>query len=297
MNATTDKIDERAIPNKAGLIWPAAVLPILAWSLAGCGSVRTFQIESRAPERPVVIDGKADDWAGHLFVLEGRKISLGFLNDRDSLYLCLRTDDSAMERQFLRSGLTVWFDPKGGKKKVLGIRYPVGLTPGERRMWRGQEPEDVEQPVEFEGNLSDLKIFRQGQSEPESLDIAEVKGLEIRASTAGKHFVYELKVPLAPAGQDSLGLGARPGATIGIGFETGRFDLGSLPRRPSGMIGGTGGMPPTGTFGGFGGRGGLGRGGRLRPNEPQIPEELKVWAIVLLGSGETAAPATVQSLS
>jgi hypothetical protein len=297
MDTAANKPDNKAILNKAAPFGLTALLCILAWGLAGCGSVRTFQIESRAPEHQIVVDGKADDWAGHLFVVEGQKVSLGFLNDRDFLYVCLRTDDTAMERQFLRSGLMIWFDPKGGKKKTLGIRYPVGLTPKEMRMWRGEERGDTEQPGEFEGNLSDLEVFRQGQSEPESLDIADAEGIEIKASTAGKHFVYELRMPLASPGQNSLGLGAQPGGTIGIGFETGKIDLSSLSRRPSGVIGGTGGMPPAGAFGGFGGRGGMGRPGRLRPNEPQIPEELKVWATVLLSLGDNHASAEVQSLS
>jgi hypothetical protein len=297
MDTAANEPDNQAILNKVALSGPAALLCILAWGLVGCGSARTFQIESRVPEHQIVVDGKADDWAGHLFVVEGQKVSLGFLNDRDFLYVCLRTDDSAMERQFLKSGLMIWFDPRGGKNKTLGIKYPVGLTPKEMRMWRGEERGDAEQAGEFEGSLSDLEIFRQGQSEPESLDIADAEGIEIKASTAGKHFVYELRIPLASPGQDSLGLGAQPGGTIGIGFETGKVELSGLPRRPGGMIGGTGGMPPTGGFGGFGGRGGMGRAGRLRPNEPQIPEELKVWATVMLSSGDNPAPAKVQSLS
>jgi hypothetical protein len=272
-------------------------LMALAWGLAACSSFRTFQVESRPPEHQIVIDGKSDDWAGHLFVVEGQKISVGFLNDRESLYICLRTDDSGMQRQILRSGLMVWFDPKGGKNKTLGIKFPVGMTPNEMRMWRGEEQEDTEAPSEFGGNLTDLEIYRPGKGEPDSLDIADAKGIEIKAAPVGKHFVYELRIPLAPSDQDSIAVSAPPGRTIGVGFETGKFDPNGLPRRPSGMIGGTGGMPPTGAFGGFGGRGGMGRAGRLRPNEPQIPENLKVWATVELAAGEGPKPAEVRSLA
>ena len=273
---------------------PAALALFLVFTLAGCSSYKTFQIESRPPEHQVLIDGKADDWAGRLFVVEGQKVSLGFLNDQECLYICLRTDDGGMQRQLLRLGLTVWFDPGGGRKKALGIKYPVGLSSREQRMWRGEEPEETGAPTEFGGNLTDVEIYRPGSSEPESLDIAEVEGIEIKAATAGKSFVYELKVPLAQSGRDFIGVGAPAGATVGVGFETGKFDLNNLPRRPSGTIGGTGGKPPVG---GYGGPGGVMQPGRLRPNEPEIPEDLKIWAAVQLSSGGNPAPAKVQSLS
>jgi hypothetical protein len=278
-----------------GAAWgPAAAAVLIAWSVAGCNSAKIFQIESRLPEHQILIDGKADDWAGRLFIVEGQKVSLGFLNDRNCLYVCLRTDDGGMQRQLLNAGLTVWFDPGGGRKKVLGIKYPVGLSSEEQKMWKGEEPEESGAPTEFGGNLTDVEIYRPGSSEPEGLDIADVHGIELKAATAGKSFVYELKVPLAQTGSDAIGLGAPAGASIGIGFETGKFDLNSLPRRPSRVVGGAGGMPPAG---GYGGTGTVMQPGRLRPNEPEIPEELKIWAAVQLSSGGQPAPAKVQSLS
>jgi len=282
-------------PRAVALGVPAAAL-VLAWLLAGCSSYRTFQIDSRVPERQIVVDGKADDWAGHLFVVEGRKISLGFLNDSQFLYVCLRTDDSAMMREFLRSGLMIWFDPSGGRKKTLGVKHPVGLPPGQMRLGRNEERGEGEQTAEFEGDLSEVEVYRSGRREPESLDIADARGIELRASFAGRHFVYELKIPLATPNQDSIGLGVRPGSPVGVGIETGKSDLNDLPQRPGGVAGGAGAMPPTGAFGGFGGRGVVGRVGRLRPNEPVLPENLKLWATVRLGTGANSSPATVQSL-
>jgi hypothetical protein len=274
------------------------LLIVVALGTIACGSFRTFQVESALPARQIIVDGKADDWAGQLFVVGGQKVSLGILNDRDYLYVCVRTDDGAMRRQILRSGLVVWFDPQGGKRKALGIKYPVGMRPEESRMWKGDEGEENEFPAEFEGNLTDLEIYRQGKSTGERLDIDNAEGIEIKAASAGKHFVYELKIPLALSGRDSLGLGAQSGGTIGIGFETAKFDLNSLPRRPGGAIGGTGGLPPTGAYGGFGGRAGMGgRPGRMRPYEPELPENLKIWATVKLGSGGTPKPAGIQSLT
>ena len=272
----------------------AAPALLLLGILTACSSFKTFQIESRPPDGQVLIDGLAGDWAGRLFVVEGQNVALGFLNDRECLYICLRIDNPGMKRQLLRSGMTVWFDPAGGKKKVLGIKYPVGLRAGEEGTWRVEGPEDVEAPGEVGGNLTDVEIHRQGISEPEVMDIAEAEGFELKASASGRNFVYELKVPLTKSGDSPAGLGAAPGGTVGVGFETGKFDFNSLSRRPAGPAGGTGAMPPTGTYGN---RGGVMRPGQMHPNDPELPEELKIWATVTLNPGGDPAPATIQSLS
>ena len=48
-----------------------------------------YLVKSHAPEREIVIDGKADDWAGHLALDEKENLSVGFLNDQKNLYVAL----------------------------------------------------------------------------------------------------------------------------------------------------------------------------------------------------------------
>lgn len=269
---------------------PAALAILLVWGLAGCSSYSTFRIESLPPAEKVVIDGRADDWAGRLFVVEDRRVSLGFLNDRDCLYLCLRTDDPGMQRQILRTGLTVWIDPAGGRKKALGIKHPVGMTSEEQRMWRQDQPkEETDAPGALAGNLTDVVILHGGSAAPESLDIAEARGWELKSTATGKSFAVEIKVPLAGSGEAAVKVGAPPGGTVGIGFETGKVDLNSLTPGPSGgRLGAAGGLPPVG---------GVMTPGRMKPNNTAIPEELKIWATVKLGTGNEPAPAEVRSTS
>jgi len=260
--------------------------------LAACASVKTFEIDSPTPARQVIIDGRADDWAGRLFIIKGAKVSLGFLNGPDSLYVCLRTDDPGLRRQILRSGLTVWFDPAGGRNKVLGIKHPVGLRSSEEKVWTVEEPEQADAPEWVSSNLTEVEILRRGETGPVVMDIAGAAGFEIKASAAGRDFVYELRLPLAKSGGGAVRLAAAPGGTIGIGFETGKSSRYGPAGRPGGM-GGAGGVPPVG---GYGGRtGGMGRG-RMRPNNPDLPENLRLWATVKLSRGTDPAPAEVRSL-
>ena len=193
----------------------------------------------------------------------------------------------------MRSGLIVWFDPKGGKKKALGIKFPIGMSPGEGPMPRGDYGDDEEEPgfkKPGEENLNELEIIRSENEEPEKMEVAEAKGIEIKALPSRGGLIYELKIPLVRSDENPIAVGAEPGKTIGVGFETGKFDFNRMSRRP-GRMPGTGGMPPMG--------GGMGRGGmgRMGGGMPQMAEELKIWATVKLGSGESRVPAEVRSIS
>jgi hypothetical protein len=269
----------------------------LAWSLTACTRVRTFTTQSRAPERQVVIDGRSDDWAGHLFIVEEAGITLGFLNDKDNLYVCLRADEISTRGQIMRSGLIVWFDPNGGKKKDLGIKFPIGMPPDERPMPGGDFGEEEEEPGlrrPGEENLRAMEIIRSDKDEPEKIEVAEAKGIEVKVLPSRAGLVYELRIPLIPTGEMPIAVGAEPGKTIGIGFETGKFEFTGIPRR-SGRMPGTGGMPPMGGGMGRGGMGGMGRVGGGRGFE--MPEDIKIWATVKLSSGESPQAAEVRSIS
>ncbi len=287
------------ISNKFRVTFPirragmAFLLIFLAWGLIACSSFKTFMTQSRTPERQVAIDGRSDDWAGNLFIVKNEGVTLGFLNDQEYFYVCLRAEDNSRRGQIMRSGLTVWFDPKGGKKKTLGIKFPLGLPPDERPMPRGDFGEEEEEPDSKrpgEENLNELEIIRSENEEPEKMEVAEAKGIEIKALPSRGGLVYELKIPLVQSDENPIAVGAEPGKTIGVGFETGKFDFNSMSRRP-GRMPGTGGMPPMG--------GGMGRGGmgRMGGGMPQMPEDLKIWATVKLGSGESRQPAELRSIS
>ncbi len=74
---------------------------------------------------PIVIDGRQNEWSGSLQEFGKEPISAQVASDSSFLYLRLASSDPGTHMQLTRLGLTVWFDPAGGTKKVLGIRYPV----------------------------------------------------------------------------------------------------------------------------------------------------------------------------
>lgn len=270
------------------------LLALAFFGLTGCGSFQTYVAKSLWPQRQIIIDGKSDDWSGALSFVEKEQLSLGFFNDQDSLYLCLIAEGNFTRDQILRGGLTVWFDAEGGKKKNFGIRYPLGAfaremqKPGEMR-----NPEETNELPPAEA-MNELEIIRSKKAEPERMEVTKAKdnGLEIMVAPSSGLVVYELKIPLLAKEGQALAVGAKPGAVVGIGFETSKPDLSRMKRGGmAGMPGG--GMGRPGMGGGFGRGGGFGMG-------PNIPEPLKIWTTVQLASGSSGSvpeKATLLSIS
>jgi hypothetical protein len=268
---------------------------LLMLGLAACSGTKTYVTDSRPLDRQIVIDGKSDDWAGALSFMEESKLEEGFLNDQNDLYMCLVTDDNALNRQIMAGGLTVWFDPQGGNAKVFGIRYPLGQSrlkpqakPEEGQQTQGQSPPAGEESQE-EAPPS-LEILRAGNPAPQKIAVSDLKGIEVKFTSEEGVFVYELKVPLQPAADRTIAVGAQPGKTIGIGFEVPKMSLGRSEGDRSGGMGGGGMMGGRGGFGRggmMGGRGGYGRGGA---QNSQGPEGVNVWTYVKLSTGKTPSP-------
>jgi hypothetical protein len=257
---------------------------LAAWS---CGK-RVYIAQSRIPRQEIVIDGKADDWQGALALVGEEALFIGFQNDRSNLYICLEAGAEREPKGLMRQGMTIWFDTAGENKKTLGVRYPLGGPP-EGRDGQQREKEQEEAPAKGPGQgLEELEIIRSGKEPPErmTLEQAGKEGLEVSLSDSGGSFVYELKIPLASASADSpVSLGIRPGSVVGIGFETGKWNLERPPGQSRGDMGagrgGTGGQP-----GGMGASpGGMGRG-RGAGVVPDFPEPIKLWIRVRLTSGE-----------
>lgn len=247
--------------------------------LIGCS---TLQLDSTWKDRDITLDGKGGDWLGAKYYFEDSAISVGLINDEQYLYVSMMTENPMIRAQIMGQGLTVWLDPKGGKNKTLGIKFPLGRQgPGKEEEM--MDPRDMmdettreEMMQRLQDSMTELEILGPDEKVLAKMDIENAKGIDVKMRNAGGTFVYELKVPLTSSEEFPFGVGVEPGDVIGIGFLAPKMQM----RRPSGMRG-MGGMPGGG--GGMGGRGGMGGGmggmGRM------MPQQLKIWAKVQLASG------------
>jgi hypothetical protein len=74
---------------------------------------------------PVVADGNASDWELPLrFSNKDYTVSYNFTTDKKNVYLIVISKDEAMEQRILKSGITVYFDPKGETNKKISLTFP-----------------------------------------------------------------------------------------------------------------------------------------------------------------------------
>lgn len=237
--------------------------------LASCG---TLDIKSQWRDTAIAIDGRSDDWQGRLWSVEDTSLAVGVLNDETFLYLCVTAEDARAAGQVLRQGLIVWFDPRGGKDKVLGIHYPL------ERGWqdfnvpsKGETGNQEARRQALQEIRNELEILGPGRDEKVHLRLDEAKGIEAAFQTRGR-FVYELKVPLAKGDGTPYAVAIGEGKIVGVGFDSPRLDFIVSGRGMGGRI--PGGIGP-GMPGRYSGRAGMGRG--MRNAEP-----IKLWMKVQL---------------
>jgi hypothetical protein len=220
-------------------------------------------------DRDLVIDGRNGDWQGALGYLQDPPVMLGFLNDDNAIYICLSTNIPAVREGMLRRGITVWIDPKGGKRKTLGIRLSPSAPPGgpgDAPPGAPASPEDAqksagEPPARPEG------AFGRGASTPparlmvrlpdrnEWTPIEDGAGeIEAAIEDANGLAVFEMRLPLKGGPEIPAAVGAGPGTAISMTFETPK------PERPKGR--------PEGPAGDRTGRMGGRRGIDSQPGDP-----------------------------
>jgi hypothetical protein len=256
--------------------------------LAGC---RALELESGWRNKEIKIDGKNTEWHEVMIDLEKAGVFVGFLNDEANLYACLTVGSPILRANLLRQGLTVWFDPAGGRKKTFGLRFPIGRERNPDQERRGQGPEffgpdrygrengpDEEGMQEYiEKALTELEILGPGKNEIERMPLAQAAGIEIKLVPSRGLTVYELKIPLVRSEQHPYAVGALPGQVVGLGIESARISF----RRGMGMMGGA--MPGGGLRPSWGG--GRGPGGFNEGMMTDLPKELKLWAKLRLAQG------------
>ena len=275
----TQLLERQTAPSVAFVYSLAAMLVLF---LQGCGS--SMQLTSKWSEHKIQIDGDLKEWSDSTLFVQKDDIRCGVMNDNEFLYVCVISSKPNLGRQVMFRGMTVWFDPNGGEKKTLGIRFPIGM--GGRDVMTRPEAEERDQRgngVEPMGRqaLNEFEYVGPTDKDLQRVSRLQGQGVEMHLTTTPERFVYQLRVPLAYSSAHPYSVESRPGAPIGIGFET------NTPQRPGPAAGGgegrgeggRGGQPGMG--GGRGGRmpGGAGPGG-ARPEMANV--SFSIWTHVQL---------------
>lgn len=74
----------------------------------------------------VTIDGSLAEWGDSLsYYNQETGINYTIANDKDNLYLVLKTNDPMQQHSILQWGITLSIDPKGRKKSTYSVTFPV----------------------------------------------------------------------------------------------------------------------------------------------------------------------------
>lgn len=248
---------------------------------------KQIELSSKWRDSEIFIDGIDNEWGSATIYVAKAKVSITLINDNQDLYIRLCSRDRQVHAQVLGMGLTIWFDPDGGKEKTLGIRFPLGMkdTPMMTRTREGDQGERLQKMLEESTN--ELEILRSDGEEINRILLTEAKthGIDVKMGFSRGNLVYELKVPLIQDEEHLYAIDidtpeADAGPLIGIGFETPEFSMKEMREKME--EGGTGmpgeGPPPGGDRMPGGVRGGGPPGGIDKA------ERLNLWTKVQLAS-------------
>lgn len=215
----------------------------------------------------VAVDGNPADWALPLrFSNTAYTLQYNVTNDSKDLYVCVSSADDATQLRILKSGMTLYFDPKGDKNKDISLHFPIQKH-GIARDTRKEElllQSDYYNTVGF----ADLENGQFGLN-----DIKAPIHIAIKLNNDDSLLVYEIAIPLKNIlGPDWSVKAAKKNFSVGIVLDA--------VAGPGG--GGGGGMRPGG-FGmrgmGMGGMrgGGMGGGGGRRYGGQTAQKEDATW--------------------
>lgn len=266
---------------------------VVLTSLSGVALGGDVKVQSHWNDQAIAVDGVEDDWVGRQVYVEDLKGVIGVVNDSEYIYVSISTQREDLLRQMMMSGLTVWLDGDGKKKREFGVRFGRSRPP----MTPGQSRPDA--PPNFDSLMSSLDTSSL-EAQLIGVDgmVLEQLGTAVaRPSIASMAFrdnrlVFEFRLPIVRNAEHPQAVGGQLGKKITLGLETAKRQDGPEGRpRPGGMGGPppgvsppSGGGPPSGGFGGGMGRGGHPPGGGFG----ERPKSFEMWAKVTLASGPLA---------
>jgi hypothetical protein len=106
--------------------WSPFVLVVIAF--AACSP--KLAPEGHYQDSPVTADGIPSEWKIPLrFTNAAYTMQFNVTNDDQNIYVAVSSFDDITQLRILRSGMTIYLDPKGKKNKDIGIHFPIRKAP------------------------------------------------------------------------------------------------------------------------------------------------------------------------
>lgn len=237
---------------------PAFVLALTAQLLTAHHlSAQSTQNSLQGPPANINIDGDLKDWGDSLrYYNEEKRLNYALANDKDYLYAAIRISDRLDKMKVLNAGITLSIDPKGKKKDVFMLTFPLAAPDEKPEFARPKDDNgEITQADRDElmreriTKLRYIKVVGFNDIDGDMITTSNTYGIKTAINyDANGDLVYEAAIPLSffHAGNDTF---KREWA---FNFKINGF------QRPAGT-----GVAGEGDGGGFGGGGGRGRRGGM----------------------------------
>jgi len=188
------------------------------------------KLDSKWEISAVKINGFNDIWLEEALNFEKKvKVDYGFKNDADNLYVLFVFKDSKYISNIVDTGLTIWLNAEGKKKKNYGIRFREKQVTADdyisliERQWgtlSEKEKGEIRSIPNYYIPVSEV-LSKKESTEYLAFAAGKMKTPWFRAKKQKGTIVYELSIPLERNSKAIPGIGIEPGKNIKVEFEWG----------------------------------------------------------------------------
>lgn len=180
-------------------------------------------------EKPVVVDGQGMDWQDvQTFEKTKMKIDYAFKNDNNYLYVLFKLKDFKYLSTIDSSGVTVWLNKDGKSKKKYGVKFKRRMITPEHfiallERQHGPLPEDKKAQIKKKKSYTIYQngVVNKGSDVVVPIKVASAQAPAFKVSQTREAMIFEFRIPLPNDEGKVVGIGAKPGEEIAIGFEWG----------------------------------------------------------------------------
>jgi hypothetical protein len=185
--------------------------------------------ESVWTDNPIIVDGKNADWQDIQPLEKDKlKIDYAFKNDNHYLYVLFTFKDFKFLSSLSSSGITLWLNSKGKKKKRYGIKFLRRMITADHfiailEKQHGPLPEDKKAEIKKKNAYT---IYQNGVVNKNSetvipIKVASAQAPAFKTAQGPGTMTFEFRVPLQNEEGKIVGIGTTPGAEIAVAFEWG----------------------------------------------------------------------------
>jgi hypothetical protein len=148
----------------------------------------------------VTVDGNAKEWGDNMSYTDTKtKISYTLANDKENLYLVVKTKDPTQISSMLGAGISLSIDTKGRKKNTYVVTYPASLAITDQSRYVGMPPQRIQSSADYATKYG--KIHAEGFKDVSEEPMPTLNPYAIQAAVsydaASGYLVYEEAIPLA----------------------------------------------------------------------------------------------------